>query len=55
MHFRVGEVQTAFHTLKVRVSAKEDRLKKLQEGQQLNGKIQASQEDLPSSKRSKVG
>lgn len=55
VHFRVGEVQTAFHTLKVRVSAKEDRLKKLQEGQQLNGTVQASQGDLPSSKRSEVG
>ncbi|TWW72785.1 HORMA domain-containing protein 1, partial [Takifugu flavidus] len=54
VHFRVGEVQTAFHTLKVRVSAKEDRLKKLQEGQQLNGTVQASQGDLPSSKRSEV-
>lgn len=55
MHFRVGEVQTAFHTLKVRVSAKEDRLKKLQVGQQLNGMTQASQGDLPLSKRNEVG
>lgn len=32
VHFKVGEVQTAFHTLKVRVSAEQGRMKKLQEG-----------------------
>lgn len=55
VHFRVGEVQTAFHTLRIRVSAEEGRLKKLQEGKHLNGAIQASQKDLPSSKNSEVG
>ncbi|XP_037644722.1 zebrafish testis-expressed 38 isoform X1 [Sebastes umbrosus] len=32
VHFKVGEVQTAFHTLRVRVSAEQGRLEKLQEG-----------------------
>ncbi|XP_060900215.1 zebrafish testis-expressed 38 [Labrus mixtus] len=35
MHFKVGEVQTAFHTLRVRVSAEKGRLEKLQEGNHL--------------------
>ncbi|XP_070830202.1 zebrafish testis-expressed 38 [Chaetodon trifascialis] len=35
VHFTVGEVQTAFHTLKVRVSAEQGRLEKLQEGNHL--------------------
>lgn len=35
VHFKVGEVQTAFHTLKVRVSAEQGRMKKLQEGNHL--------------------
>lgn len=45
VHFRVGEVQTVFHTLRVRVSAEEGRLKKLQEGNRF----------VPASKISKVG
>ncbi|KAM4604693.1 zebrafish testis-expressed 38 [Polymixia lowei] len=35
VHFRVGEVQTTFHTLKVRVAAEQGRLEKLQEGNYL--------------------
>lgn len=55
VHFRVGELQTAFHTLRVRVSAEEGRLKKLQEGNRLLGTKQAFQRDPPESKISKVG
>lgn len=32
VHFKVGEVQTAFHSLRVCVSAEQGRLEKLQEG-----------------------
>lgn len=32
MHFKVGEVQTSYHSLRVRVSAEQGRLGKLQEG-----------------------
>ncbi|KAI4809156.1 hypothetical protein KUCAC02_018064 [Chaenocephalus aceratus] len=35
VHFKVGEVQTAFHTLLVRVSAEQGRLEKLQDGNHL--------------------
>ncbi|XP_029309234.1 zebrafish testis-expressed 38 isoform X2 [Cottoperca gobio] len=35
VHFQVGEVQTAFHTLTVRVCLEKNRLEKLQEGTQL--------------------
>ncbi|CAJ1071756.1 zebrafish testis-expressed 38 isoform X1 [Xyrichtys novacula] len=35
MHFKVGEVQTSYHTLRVRVSAEQGRLEKLQEGNHL--------------------
>ncbi|XP_076149425.1 zebrafish testis-expressed 38 [Alosa pseudoharengus] len=40
VHFRVGELQTPFHTMKVRVAAEQGRVKKLQEGNHLreNGK-----------------
>lgn len=55
VHFRVGEVQTVFHTLRVRVSAEEGRLKKLQEGNRFIGTRQAFQRDPLASKISKVG
>lgn len=55
VHFRVGEVQTLFHTLRVRVSAEEGRLKKFQEGNRLIGTKQAIQRDPLASKISKVG
>ncbi|XP_034469389.1 zebrafish testis-expressed 38 isoform X1 [Hippoglossus hippoglossus] len=35
VHFKVGEVQTAFHSLRVRVSAEQGRMEILQEGNQL--------------------
>ncbi|XP_074544839.1 zebrafish testis-expressed 38 [Halichoeres trimaculatus] len=35
MHFKVGEVQTPYHTLGVRISAEQGRLEKLQEGNHL--------------------
>uniref|UniRef100_H3CNB7 Zebrafish testis-expressed 38 n=1 Tax=Tetraodon nigroviridis TaxID=99883 RepID=H3CNB7_TETNG len=53
VHFRVGEVQTLFHTLRVRVSAEEGRLKKFQEGNRLIGTKQAIQRDPLASKISK--
>lgn len=36
MHFRVGELQSRFHTMKLRVTAAQSRLGKLQEGGQLS-------------------
>lgn len=51
MHFRVGEVHTAFHSLRVRVSAEQGRLKKLQEGNHLR----ETQRSLPVSETVKVG
>ena len=36
VHFRVGEVQTPFHTMKVRVAAGESRSEKLREGTQVS-------------------
>lgn len=55
MHFRVGEVQTAFHTLRMRVSAEEGRLKKLQEGNHLREIKQVSQKISPGRKMIEVG
>ncbi|XP_029931131.1 zebrafish testis-expressed 38 [Myripristis murdjan] len=43
VHFRVGEVQTAFHTLKVRVAAEQRRLDKLQEGEHVKENKQESE------------
>ncbi|KAJ0011795.1 hypothetical protein NQD34_012770 [Periophthalmus magnuspinnatus] len=62
IHFKVGDVQTPFHTLRVRVSAEQGRMAKLQEGNRLrdtkrkkNGKMQQDyqkkdfdKEDVPS-------
>ncbi|KAK1878784.1 HORMA domain containing protein 1 [Dissostichus eleginoides] len=42
VHFQVGEVQTQFHTLLVRVSAAQSRLEKLQEGNYLRDSKQDS-------------
>lgn len=36
VHFRVGELQSRFHTMKLRVTAAQSRLGKLQEGGQLS-------------------
>lgn len=47
VHFRVGEVQTPFHTLKVRVAAEQGRVEKLQEGNYLRESRQVSL-DAPS-------
>nr|XP_020473993.1 HORMA domain-containing protein 1-like [Monopterus albus] len=47
VHFRVGEVNTAFHTLKVCVSAEEGRLEKLQEGKHLRETKQVSERNSP--------
>ncbi|XP_063742895.1 zebrafish testis-expressed 38 isoform X2 [Eleginops maclovinus] len=42
VHFKVGEVQTAYHTLIVRVAAEQSRLEKLQEGNHLRDTKQDS-------------
>ncbi|XP_040000456.1 zebrafish testis-expressed 38 [Xiphias gladius] len=47
VHFKVGEVQTAFHSLRVRVSAEQGRLEKLQEGNQLRETKQVFQRNPP--------
>ncbi|XP_034411166.1 zebrafish testis-expressed 38 [Cyclopterus lumpus] len=47
VHFKVGEVQTAFHTLRVRVSAEQSRLEKLQEGNHMRETKQVSQSNPP--------
>ena len=55
VHFKVGEVQTAFHTLRVRVSAEQSRLEKLQEGNHLRETKQVSQKCSPEREMIKVG
>ncbi|CAK6952176.1 zebrafish testis-expressed 38 isoform X3 [Scomber scombrus] len=47
VNFKVGEVQTAFHTLRVRVSAEQGRLEKLQEGNHLRETKQVCQRIPP--------
>ncbi|XP_018532826.1 zebrafish testis-expressed 38 [Lates calcarifer] len=49
VHFKVGEVQTCFHSLRVRVSVEQGRLEKLQEGNHLRETKQVSQRDAPRS------
>uniref|UniRef100_A0A8C9X2L6 Zebrafish testis-expressed 38 n=1 Tax=Sander lucioperca TaxID=283035 RepID=A0A8C9X2L6_SANLU len=55
VHFKVGEVQTAFHTLRVRVSAEQGWLEKLQKGNQLTEAKQVSQRNCPEREAIKVG
>lgn len=55
VHFKVGEVQTAFHTLRVRVSAEQGRLRKLQEGKHLKETKQVPQTDFPQGDSITVG
>lgn len=55
VHFKVGEVQTAFHSLRVRVSAEQGRLEKLREGNHLREINQASQRNLSERKTINVG
>lgn len=55
VHFKVGEVQTAFHTLRVRVSAEQVRLEKLQEGNHLRETKQVAQRNPPERKAIRVG
>uniref|UniRef100_A0A8C2Z8V2 Zebrafish testis-expressed 38 n=1 Tax=Cyclopterus lumpus TaxID=8103 RepID=A0A8C2Z8V2_CYCLU len=54
VHFKVGEVQTAFHTLRVRVSAEQSRLEKLQEGNHMRETKQVSQSNPPERETIKV-
>ncbi|CAL8278502.1 unnamed protein product [Lota lota] len=44
VHFRVGEVQTAFHSLNLRVAAEQSRVEKLQEGNLIRDSRPASVE-----------
>lgn len=55
VHFKVGEVHTAFHSLRVRVSAEQGRLDKLQEEKHLREIKQVSQRNPPERKAIKVG
>ncbi|XP_067331163.1 zebrafish testis-expressed 38 isoform X3 [Channa argus] len=55
VHFKVGEVQTAFHSLGVCVSAEQGRLEKLQEGNHLREIKQVSQRNPPAKEMVKVG
>ncbi|XP_053186036.1 zebrafish testis-expressed 38 [Scomber japonicus] len=54
VNFKVGEVQTAFHTLRVRVSAEQGRLEKLQEGNHLRETKQVCQRIPPEREMMKV-
>ncbi|XP_069020673.1 zebrafish testis-expressed 38 [Embiotoca jacksoni] len=47
VHFKVGEVQTAFHTLRVRVSAEQGRVEKLQQGNHLRETKPVSRRNSP--------
>ncbi|XP_051254992.1 zebrafish testis-expressed 38 isoform X2 [Dicentrarchus labrax] len=47
VHFTVGKVHSGFHTLRVRVSAEQSRLEKLQEGNHLRETRQVSQGNPP--------
>ncbi|CAK6952177.1 zebrafish testis-expressed 38 [Scomber scombrus] len=55
VNFKVGEVQTAFHTLRVRVSAEQGRLEKLQEGNHLRETKQVCQRIPPEREMMTVG
>ncbi|XP_022068543.1 zebrafish testis-expressed 38 [Acanthochromis polyacanthus] len=54
VHFRVGEVQTAFHTLRVRVSAEQGRVEKLQRGNHLREPQQVPERISPRKETMKV-
>lgn len=55
MHFKVGEVQTPFHALRVRVSAEQGRLEKLQEGDHLRESKHVAQSNPPETGMMMVG
>ena len=55
VHFKLGEVQTAFHSLRVRVSAEKSWLEKLQKGNHLGETKQLPQINPPEQKTNKVG
>lgn len=46
VHFKVGQVATAFHSLRVRMSVEHGHLKKLQEGNYLREPMQVSKEAI---------
>uniref|UniRef100_A0A3P8PP11 Zebrafish testis-expressed 38 n=1 Tax=Astatotilapia calliptera TaxID=8154 RepID=A0A3P8PP11_ASTCA len=54
VNFRVGEVETPFHTLKIAVSAEQDRVEKLQKGNHLGETKQVSQGAFPEKEIEKV-
>ncbi|MCJ8732016.1 hypothetical protein PDJAM_G00205850 [Pangasius djambal] len=47
VHFRVGDLQTPFHVLKVGVAAEQGRVSKLQEGNHLRESVQDSMQEVP--------
>ncbi|XP_034038684.1 zebrafish testis-expressed 38 isoform X2 [Thalassophryne amazonica] len=51
VNFKMGEVKTAFHTLRMRVSAEQGRMEKLQEESHLKENVQSSQNNLQGQKR----
>ncbi|KAM7401091.1 hypothetical protein PAMA_005332 [Pampus argenteus] len=55
VHFKVGEVQTAFHTLRVRVSAEQGCVQKLQEENHLRETKQVPQQIPPGTEMIMVG
>uniref|UniRef100_A0A665VKP0 Zebrafish testis-expressed 38 n=1 Tax=Echeneis naucrates TaxID=173247 RepID=A0A665VKP0_ECHNA len=55
VNFKMGEVQTAFHSFRVRVSAEKSWLNKLQEGNHLKETKQAPQKNPPKRETVKVG
>ncbi|XP_008288753.1 zebrafish testis-expressed 38 [Stegastes partitus] len=54
VHFRVGEVQTAFHNLRVRVSADQGRVEKLQNGNHLREAKQVPERISPEKEVTRV-
>lgn len=55
VHFKLGEVQTAFHSLRFHVSAEQGRLEKLQEGNKLREIKQVTNRNPPEKVTVKVG
>lgn len=46
MHFKVGDLQTPFHMLKVGVAVEQGRVSKLQEGNYLRESVQESMQEV---------
>lgn len=53
VHFRIGDLQTPFHMLKVGVAAEQGRVSKLQEGNHLRESAQDSMQEVRPEKAKK--